>query len=291
MLALEHPVDRSFIYDLIEGDQVEESVALSSAEFSLARTGGPAIGGVAIALLGVAAGYALNALFAVPVVIFTGLALARGFGAKRERTANDAAPGFADAWRYLVRERTILFFCLLTAAFTIGVSPYVALLADIAKNGMHLGERGYGALQAAAGIGALAGALSLAAAGTTKHKGRVITLAVLAGGLLLALFAAVRQPLLAGIALFAMGAVDTLMYALVNSYVQERVEPQYRGRANAVFTVAFLGGIPVGNVVLGALAQRAGSQPTLLVSGLAVAACAVAFWFGVKDVREAPEPA
>ncbi len=287
VIALEHPVDRSFIYDLIDDGDVEEAVALSSAEFSLARTGGPALGGIAIAALGVAAGYGLNALFVLPVVAFTALALARRFGAKRERAAAGEAAGFAEAWRYLVRERTILCLCGLTAVFTVGVSPYVALLADIAENGMGLGERGYGMLQAAAGIGALAGALGLAAAGKTAHKGRIVTLAALAGGLLIALFGLLREPLAAGAALFAVGAVDTLMYALVNSYVQERVEAQYRGRANAVFTVAFLGGIPLGNVLLGAIAQRAGSQPTLLVSGLAVAACAAAFWVAVPRAREA----
>ena len=188
VIALEHPVDRSFIYDLIEDDQVEEAIALSSAEFALARTGGPALGGVAIAALGVAAGYALNALFVLPVVAFRRSrwrAVSAPSASAPRRRGGELRRGLA-----LSRARADdPCFCLLTAVFTIGVSPYVALLADVAKNALGLGERGYGLLQAASGSGALAGALALAAAGRTKRKGRIVTLAALAGGLLLALFA------------------------------------------------------------------------------------------------------
>ncbi|GAC1418853.1 MAG: MFS transporter [Candidatus Velthaea sp.] len=291
MMALEHPVDRAFIYDLIEGDDVEQSVALSSVEFSIARTAGPALGGVAIATVGIAAGYALQAACVIPIVAFAAIALKRGFGLHREAgrvgPPAGAAASLGDAFAYFRNERTIGLFCVLTAAFTIGISPYVALLADIAKNTLHLDERGYGALQAAAGVGALAGALSLSLSKETQHKGRVIALTVFAGGVLLALFTTVRQPWLAGLVLFAMGAVDSLMYALANTYVQERTEERFRGRANALFTIAFLGGIPVGNVLLGALASRIGAEWTLFGSSLGVAACAVAFWFVAAEAREA----
>ncbi|GAC1596934.1 MAG: MFS transporter [Candidatus Velthaea sp.] len=294
MMALEHPVDRAFIYDLIDGDDVEQSVALSSVEFSIARTAGPALGGIAIATVGIAAGYALQAVCVVPIVVFAVLALKRGFGThgarakSKSKAASDGTPAsLGDAVAYFRKERTIVLFCILTAAFTIGISPYVALLADIARNTLHLDERGYGALQAAAGVGALAGALSLSLSNETEHKGRVIAGTVFAGGTLLAIFTTLRQPWLAGAALFAMGAVDSLMYALANTYIQERTEERFRGRANAIFTVAFLGGIPVGNVVLGALASRIGAEWTLFGSALAVAACAVAFWFVAAEAREA----
>jgi len=63
-------------------------------------------------------------------------------------------------------------------------------------------------------------------------------------------------PWLAQPLLVAMGVVDTLMYAVANTYVQERAGQANRGRANAVFSLAFLGGIPVGNLAVGALARE-----------------------------------
>ncbi|MDP9024243.1 MAG: MFS transporter [Candidatus Eremiobacteraeota bacterium] len=75
MLAIEHPIDRAFIYELIDGKDVEQSVALSSVEFSIARTAGPAIGGVAIATIGIAGGYSLQAACVVPIIAFATYAL------------------------------------------------------------------------------------------------------------------------------------------------------------------------------------------------------------------------
>lgn len=289
MLAIEHPVDRAFLFSLIEGDGVEQSVALSSVEFSIARTAGPALGGVAIATLGIAGGYVLEAAFVVPIVGFALYAIRTKIG-RHEATAQsgDAADAsLGEAWRYLRDERSILTICALIALFTIGLSPYVSLLADIAKNTLHVREGGYGALQAAAGMGALAGALGLSLTSRTKDMRTVIVGAVFGGAVLLALFTVVRQPWLAGAALFAMGAVDSLVYALGNTYVQERTDERHRGRVNAIFTIAFLGGIPIGNLALGFVAGRVGSEWALFGSSVVVALGAVAFFFIAPRVSAA----
>ena len=282
LLAIEHPVDRAFIHDLIDGDDVEHAIALSSLEFSLARTAGPALGGIAVGTLGIAGGYALQTACVVPIVAFAFYALRRRLGgdaAGERRAAGARDASLRDAWGFLVRERSMLAVCVLTAAFTIGVSPYVALLADVAKNVLHQREAGYGALQAAAGFGALAGAAALAVCGEPKAPRETLVVAVFAGAVALALFTTTRTPLLAGVALVALGAVDAIVYALGNTYVQERTRERYRGRVNAVFTVAFLGGIPVGNLLLGLLAARVGSEWALFASAVAVAVCAIGFWF------------
>ncbi len=84
----------------------------------------------------------------------------------------------SEAWDYLKKERSILTVCAVVALFTIGLSPYVSLLADIAKNTLHLREGGYGGLQAAAGFGALAGALGLSISSRTHGKRTVIVVSV-----------------------------------------------------------------------------------------------------------------
>ncbi len=291
MLAIEHPIDRAFLYSLIDGDDVEQSVALSSVEFSIARTAGPALGGIAIATIGIAGGYALEAAFVVPIVAFAIYAVRVKIGradatdSDNRDAAEDASLG--EAWQYLREERSILTICALVALFTIGLSPYVSLLADIAKNTLHVREGGYGALQAAAGLGALAGALGLSLSSRTHGKRTVIVSAVFVGAVLLGLFTVVRQPWLAGATLFAMGAVDSLVYALGNTYIQERTDERHRGRVNAIFTIAFLGGIPVGNLALGFVASSVGSEWALFGSSLVVALGAVVFFFVAPRVSKA----
>jgi predicted MFS family arabinose efflux permease len=282
LLAIENPADRAYINDLIGGDDIEHAIALSSLEFSIARTAGPAIGGVAVATLGIAGGYALQAAFVAPIVIFMLYALRRHLGSRetaREKETQPSDTSLGECVRYLLRERTILSVGLLVAIFTIGISPYVALLADIAKNVLHQRETGYGVLQAVAGLGAFVGAAGLAVSGEPKRMRTVLVGAVFLGAIALAVFTTIRQPIVAGIVLFAMGAVDALVYALGNSLIQERTDEVHRGRVNAFFAVAFLGGIPVGSLALGSLAGAIGSEWTLFASSLVVATCAVIFWF------------
>jgi predicted MFS family arabinose efflux permease len=69
--------------------------------------------------------------------------------------------------------------------------------------------------------------------------------------------------------------------------VQECAGDAQRGQANAIFSLAFLGGIPIGSLVLGVLAARIGSAQTLALSGLVVCLCAVVFWFAAPVAREA----
>jgi MFS family permease len=277
--ALEHPVDRAWVYDLVEGRQLGRAIALSSLEWATARTLGPAIGGAAIAAIGIAAGYGANALMVVPMIVLA--LMLRTRNSPLEEPASDAPVPAT------LPPHAIVVFSIFTGIFTIGVTPYEALLPDIAKNTFGQSASGYGIMAAAGGIGAICGAAALALRGDFAHRGRAATIAALCGALLLVLFAHTHALLAAIGVLVAMGIVDTLMYALGNTFVQHIASNEGRGRANAIFSVAFLGGIPVGNALLGILAGRFGSGPVLGWSGSVVAVAAIAFWLAFPRTRDA----
>jgi MFS family permease len=281
IVALEHPIDRAWLYDLVHGEQLGRAIALSSLEWSVARTLGPAIGGVAIAAFGVACGYAASALAVLPLAGFA-LVLAhdaRNAGVERGFLESPRARATLDG--------VILPFSLLVAVFTIGISPYVALLPDIAKNSLHLDAGGYGLLSACGGAGAMAGAIALAWLGELHTKGRIVPLAMFAGSLLLLSFTLTRDVRTAAVLVFSMGVVDTFMYALANTYIQQCARDDERGRANGIFSLAFLGGIPIGNLVVGTLAGRIGSESALACAAAAACAACVLFWIGAPRAREA----
>jgi len=274
--ALEHPVDRAWLYDLVEGRELGSSIALSSLEWSIARTVGPALGGIAIATIGIAAGYAAYAALTLPIGI---LALVLRSGSRQPQTSGGTATQPAQL-------RAIVVFSVFSATFTIGVTPYIALLPDIARNGFGADAQLYGLMAATGGAGAIVGGLGLALAGNVRRKGRLVPIASFAGAALLALFTHVHALVPALLILGAMGTVDTLMYSLANTYVQECSGDAQRGRANAIFSLAFLGGIPVGSFLLGALAARVGTDSALTVSATAACVAAVFFWFGAPRARE-----
>jgi MFS family permease len=277
IVALEHPVDRAWIYDLVEGRGLGRAIALGALEWATARTVGPAIGGTAIATFGIAAGYTGYAICVLPLIA---LALC-------VRTRNSRG-GSRDATRDPRRAmRAIVGFSAFTAFFTIGVSPYQALLPDIAQNVFGADAARYGMMAAAGGIGAIAGALWLSLRGGVARPARAATIAAFLGASLLTAFVHTAAFIPALALLAAMGMVDTLMYALANTYVQQIAGDDDRGRANAIFSLAFLGGAPLGNALLGVLAGRFGTTTALASSSLIVALASIAFWFVFRAERDA----
>ena len=219
------------------------SIALSSLEWSIARTVGPALGGVAIATFGIAAGYAAYALLTA--------------SARRARAgpASRATPPPADCRRrahptgQTPRDRHLLALhrdlydrrhALHRAAPRHRAQRFRGRCANSTASWRRRAAR----VRSSAASG-------LALAGNVRRKGRLVPLASFAGAALLALFTHVHALLPALLILGAMGAIDTLMYALANTYVQECSGDAQRGRANAIFSLAFLGGIPVGSLLLG----------------------------------------
>jgi MFS family permease len=275
--ALEHPIDRAWLYDLVEGRELGSAITLSSLEWSIARTFGPALGGFAIATIGIAAGYAAYAALTLPIALLA-LVLRSQAAPQTQTLLARTQPA---------RLHAIVVFSLFIATFTIGITPYIALLPDIARNGFGADARLYGLMAAAGGVGAIVGGVVLALAGDIAHKGRIVPISSFTGAALLALFTQVHTVWLAFPILAAMGAVDTVMYALANTYVQQIAGDAERGRANAIFSLAFLGGIPVGAIVLGTLAARLGTAQTLAASSAVVGASAVVFWLGAPRAREA----
>ncbi|GAC1533554.1 MAG: MFS transporter [Candidatus Velthaea sp.] len=275
--ALEHPVDRAWLYDLVEGKALGSSIALSSLEWSVARTFGPAAGGAAVAFIGVAAGYVAYAALVIPIALLAIVLRARRSGGESQEPSTSGAGNM----------HAITVFSFFIATFTIGVTPYITLLPELARNGFGLDARGYGLMAAAGGIGAIGGAIVLALAGDLRSKGRIVPIASFIGAALLFAFTRVHAVLPAVMLLVLMGAVDTLMYALANTYVQEIAGDGTRGRANAIFSLAFLGGIPIGALALGALAARIGTDAALAWSASAVCIAAVLFWFAAPQAREA----
>jgi len=280
IFAIEQPVDRAWLYDLVDRTLLDTSIAISSLEWAVARTVGPAIGGAAVALIGVAAGYIAFAILVLPLAVLA-IVLAKRHAPPVEPAASTDTHGDGK------RERAIVLFSIFIATFSIGVTPYITLLPEIAKHTFGADARGYGAMAAAGGVGSILGAITLALAGDLKHRGRITTIAACAGALLLVLFTRVHRFELGLVILAAMGAVDTLMYALANTYVQSIASAARRGWANAVFSLAFLGGMPIGSVILGSFAQKFGSAPTLAVSATLVAASALSFMTLAPTARDA----
>ncbi len=269
--AVDNPARQAFLVELVGPERLVNAVSLGSALVNGARTIGPALAGIVIALVGVAPCFALNALsFVAMIVALRGMdaaALQSPPVARRE-------PGQVRSGLRYVRATPQLWIPLaLMAVVGTFTFNFQVLLPLLATSGLGGGAGAYAALTAAMGIGAIAGAI----ANGTRTRVRPATLAFAgaAFGALTIALAAAPGTALATLALVPVGAASVVFAASVNSHLQLTVAPQMRGRVMALYSIVFLGSTPIGGPLMGWIAGAAGPRAALALGGAVAIAAAV----------------
>ena len=129
----------------------------------------------------------------------------------------------------------------------------------------------------ATGIGALFGALSLAARVGLRGLGKTIALCAGGFGISLIAFSASKMFGLSLILLLPVGFTMMVQMAASNTLLQSMVPDQMRGRVVALYTMMFMGVAPFGAFFAGAVAHRIGAPWTVAIGGVACIAGSVAF--------------
>jgi MFS family permease len=150
--------------------------------------------------------------------------------------------------------------------------------------------RTLGLLMSATGLGALSGALFLAARESVRGLSRVITAAASLLGISLIAFAFSRSlPLSMGLLVLA-GFGMMVQMAASNTFLQTVVDDDKRGRVMSFFSMAFLGMSPFGSLLAGTLADRIGPSPTVAITGFACLAASLFFAFRLPALRALVRP-
>lgn len=258
---------------------------------------GPAALVNGLAVLGVAmrAGWLLGSLGVGAVIAQFGsgiayLAVALGFlggalallPATAPPRAGSAAAG--SLWRsaldFLVavrRDRTLLVLMLLTAGAEVLGFAHQAVLPSLARDVLHTGPEGLGALNAARAVGGIVGLAAASVRGVSAGGTLFLAVLVTFGGSLMMLGVA---PYLMGfvgvlVVLTLVNAAGALADLLAQSLLQLSVPRDLRGRAGGAWVVA-IGLAPLGQLQIGALASLFGVSVALGASGLALAILAAA---------------
>jgi MFS family permease len=261
------PAYQALVPTLVDKEDLGNAVALNSIQFNLARVIGPVLAGIAFYKLGAAACFGLNGLSFLAVIAAL-LALKRGAmekgGPKPERVLESLKTGLravrdAKALRGLIVLAFVGSFCAM---------PLVTFLPVFAREVFHRDAKGYSGLLAAFGIGAVAGAIAVAGFGHVRRKGIVaVAMQMTFGGLMMA-FAVSRRAILSYAILVLAGAALMVVFAMFMTLVQSNVEDHLRGRVVSVYSVAFRGAMPLGNLAAGFLATFLKAPRVLVLDGL-----------------------
>jgi MFS family permease len=283
--AFEMPTRQVFLNQLVEREELQSAISLNSSVFNGARVIGPAVGGVVIAAFGVAWCFGLNAIsFAAVLISLAMLNVSRLHS--MQRPARKAVwSQLADGLRYSARTPALSFPLVLLAVIGTFGYNFGVTLPLLAVYGLNLGAVGFGSLNTAMGIGALVGALAVAARLVPNQR----TL-LLSGGsfsLLLLLVAMLPWYVLTLVALVLMGVASVTYSAVTNTTLQLNSDEQYRGRVLSLYTLLFAGTTPIGGALTGALADLWGIRIAL---GLEAAICLLAVGVGLVWLGQQPHP-
>ncbi|HYB54203.1 MAG TPA: MFS transporter, partial [Thermoanaerobaculia bacterium] len=262
------PAYQALVPSLVDKKDIGNAVTLNSIQFNLARVIGPVLAGMAFYSFGAAACFALNGLSFLPVIVVL-LTLKSGAFAgtetQRQKVLDSLKAGLravrdGGPLRGLVGLAFLGSFCSF---------PLVLFLPVFALRVFHQDAKGYSHLLAAFGIGAVLGAVGIAGfVGRLRRQGRLAVAMQLVFGALMVAFALSRIPQLTYLLLFLAGAALMVVFAMFMTLVQSHVEDQMRGRVVSVYSLAFRGAIPIGNLVAGTLASSWSAPTVLIVNGV-----------------------
>jgi MFS family permease len=281
---------QAFVVDLIEDKKdLGNAIALNSSMVNAARLIGPSIGGLLIAAAGEGWCFFLDGVsFLAPIVA---LAMIRVRSASPRPASRLGAVGqLKEGFEYSFRSVPIRSIMILLAVSSLVGVPYSVLVPVFAARILHGGPHTLGFLMAAAGTGALAGAVWLAARSSVLGLGRAIAAASALFGLALAAFSRSTSVPLSLILLVVVGFGFMVQLASSNTVLQTIVDDDKRGRVMSLYMMSFLGSAPIGSLIAGAMADRIGAPNTVLLGGLSCLAGAAWFASRLPDIREAVRP-
>lgn len=267
--GIEHAARQSYTHDVVGPAALVNGLAVLGVAMRAGWLVGSLAVGALIAQLGSGAAYLAVSLG------FLGGALALMPAAVPPRSRATVPPSlWRSATEFLVavgRDRTLLVLMMLTAGAEILGFAHQALLPSLARDVLHTGPEGLGALSAARSVG---GILGLAAASTVGAAGgaRFVSVLLAFGAGLVALGAAPHVVGFAGVlvVLTLVNAAGALADLLAQSLLQLSVPSELRGRAGGAWVVA-IGLAPLGQLQIGALASLFGVSIALGTSGVALA--------------------
>jgi MFS family permease len=282
-MALMGPAWQSSVSEQVPPETLPAAVALNGISYNIARSFGPAIGGIIVATSGAVAAFSANAVLYLPllVVLFLWKRVSEPSRLPRERLNRAMVSGV----RYITNSPSIKIVLTRTLVTGIIGGSVSALMPLIARDLLHGGAQMYGIMLGAFGMGAVIGALNIGEVRKRLSGEAAIRACTLSLAGAIVAIALSKQPVLTAAALVVAGAVWMLAVALFNIGVQLSAPRWVAGRSLAAFQAAIAGGIAVGSWGWGHLTDYAGVEIALLTSaGLMALSPLLGIWLSMPPV-------
>ncbi|MGY3611020.1 MULTISPECIES: MFS transporter [unclassified Bradyrhizobium] len=287
-LALMWPAWQSSVSQQVPAETLPAAVALSSISYNIARSFGPAIGGVVVAIAGAVSAFGLSALLYLPLIVV--LLLWRPVTPPSRLPREQLSRAILSGVRYISNSPSIKI--VLTRATVTGVigGSISALMPLVARDLLHGSAQTYGLMLGAFGFGAIIGGFcfdELRKRMDGEAALRACTIA-LAGAIVS--IALSHEPALTAAAMVLAGAAWIMAGTLFNIGVQLSTPRWVAGRSLAAYQAGFSGGIAIGSWGWGRLTDAEGVQVALLVSaGMMLLSALLGLWLRMPRINAREE--
>jgi MFS family permease len=277
------PAYQSLVPALVEKKDLPNAIALNSIQFNLARVIGPLLAGIALATLGTVFCFAANGVSFVAVIAAL---MMLHVPARVSLPPQPMLAQLRGGLSYVRYEGPLLGLTILAFASTFLGTPLLTLLPVFAQKVFHQGVAEYSRMMAFSGAGAVVGALIVAWLGRFRRMGMTALVVQAVFGVLIIAFALSRVPLLSNLLLFVGGATLIVVFSLMSSLVQLIAPNEMRGRVMSIYMVAFRGGMPLGSLASGWVANVTSAPTALAINGVLMVSVALYFMATYKRLRE-----
>ncbi|EGW37734.1 MFS transporter [Desulfosporosinus sp. OT] len=263
--TLDQPTRQSFIPELVERKDLRSAIGLNSAIFNVARMIGPAIAAVLMDEYGAGPLFFLNGISFIPVIF--GL---YSIKTKPHATIKIQKKIFAEIFeglKYIKQSPPLLSAVLCTLAVGTFVMNFNIIIPLYASEVLNQGVKGYGFLLSATGAGSFVGALLVASWAKGNPKMSLLFGSAFIVSALLVVVEPIHSLSLAAITFTIIGFFNILFMTTANSTLQINSSEQFRGRVMSVYSFAFLGSTPIGNLFAGSIMEKLGAGMGISICG------------------------
>ena len=264
--AFDAPARQAFVLEMVDREDLTNAIALNSTMFNMAMVMGPALGGLIYYAVGPGWCFTINGISFIAVIIALLLMRLKPFVpvASSKSTMSDMKDGLSYVMHHPEVKMMISNLCI-TTLFGLGIVTLIPAWSVTVLGG---DAKTNGFLLAARGIGSLIAALTIAALGRFRFRGKLWTINSILLPISMIIFALMTWLIPSLVAIAVMGFAFMIIVNLSNAMVQTRITDEMRGRVMGVFTFFFFGAFPIGSIIAGWSADAIGEPLTVIISGV-----------------------
>jgi len=267
--ALMAPAWQSIVPQLVPKQDLHPAVAANSVGVNVSRAVGPALGGVIVASLGIAAPFWLNAISDLGVI---GALVWWRFPQKgiRSLPIERFTGAMRAGLRYGKNNLHLRATLIRGAAFFLFASAYWALLPLVARSQIAGGADLYGFLLGAIGVGAVGGSFLLPWLKAKLGPDRLVAAGSIGTAAAMSLFGLAHDSIMALSASILAGVSWIAVLSSLNISAQIALPEWVRGRGLAMFVMVFFGALSLGSAVWGQVAGMFGLAVAHFVAAIGI---------------------